>query len=225
MLLLAVDTSGKQGSIALAQCHTGSPCEILEVFALEGGTFSAQLVPQVASLLDKFGFATSDLGGFVVVTGPGSFTGLRVGLAMIKALAETLGQPIAAVSLLEVVALAGGIHGRVVAALDAGRGEIYRGDYEVSDPREALPDMLAERLCTREEFISDARGVVITPDKFIADLAGEGGLTVQEISRPRADALARIGWMKIQRNLLVFPEDLEANYIRRPGAEPSASRA
>ena len=87
MLLLAADTSGKHGTIALAQC-AAEGCDVIEVVPLEGGTFSAQLVPQIAALLAKHGFNKTDIGGFAVASGPGSFTGVRVGLAAIKALAE-----------------------------------------------------------------------------------------------------------------------------------------
>src|ERR1700744_4634937 len=98
MLLLSVDTSGKNGSIALARGEFDGGCEVFDVVALEGGTFSAQLVPQISALLAKHGFAKGDMDGFVVASGPGSFTGLRVGLAAIKALAEILKKPIAAIS-------------------------------------------------------------------------------------------------------------------------------
>jgi len=87
MLLLAADTSGKHGTIALAQC-AAEGCDVVEVVPLEGGTFSAQLVPQIAALLAKHGFNKTDIGGFAVASGPGSFTGVRVGLAAIKALAR-----------------------------------------------------------------------------------------------------------------------------------------
>jgi tRNA threonylcarbamoyladenosine biosynthesis protein TsaB len=103
MLLLAIDTSGRNGSLALAQVR-GSAVEVVEEVALAGSTFSAQLVPQTAALLEKHGYGKADLAGFAVVSGPGSFTGLRVGLAAIKAMAEILRKPIAAVSLLEAVA-------------------------------------------------------------------------------------------------------------------------
>src|SRR5690348_5101816 len=105
MLLLAIDTSGKYGSIALAQCDAET-CNVVEGVALLGGTFSAQLVPQMAALLAKYGLTKDDIGGFAVATGPGSFTGLRVGLAATKALAEVLQRPIAGVSLLEALAWA-----------------------------------------------------------------------------------------------------------------------
>src|SRR5580704_9525846 len=104
MLLLAVDTSGKHGSIALTRCGPDGDCDVIEVAPLPGGTFSAELVPQIATLLDRHGFSKTDLGGFAVVSGPGSFTGLRIGLAVIKALAEVLAKPVVAVSLLEALA-------------------------------------------------------------------------------------------------------------------------
>src|SRR5260370_39388855 len=121
MLILAVDTSGKNGSIALEQCESGS-ARTLDVVPLDGGTFSAQLVPQISQLLQSHKFTKNEIDGFAVVSGPGSFTGLRVGLAAIKALAEILRKPIAAVSVLEALAIVGGMQGRVLAAIDAGRG-------------------------------------------------------------------------------------------------------
>src|SRR3981081_4692282 len=152
MLLLATDTSGRHGSIAFARAEEDDQAsdtiglhdiEILEVVALSGGTFSAQLVPQIAALLAKHGFNKTDIGGFAVASGPGSFTGVRVGLAAIKALAEVLQKPIAAVSLLEAVVVASGSQGRVTAVMDAGRGEVYAGEYDVQGDDAGL---LQERL-------------------------------------------------------------------------------
>jgi tRNA threonylcarbamoyl adenosine modification protein YeaZ len=78
-----------------------SEIDVLEVVPLAGGAFSAQLIPQIAALLEKHGHSKHDLEAFVVASGPGSFTGLRVGLAAIKALAEALQKPIVAISVLE----------------------------------------------------------------------------------------------------------------------------
>jgi tRNA threonylcarbamoyladenosine biosynthesis protein TsaB len=215
MLLLAIDTSGKNGSIALAECGPEDACEILEVVPLEGGTFSAQLVPQIAELLTKHKYTKNDLDGFAAVSGPGSFTGLRVGLAAIKALAETLNKPIAAVSLLEAVAVAGQRDGRVFAALDAGRSEVYVGEYQ-RDKLEAF----GEQLLTRDEFVETCRGrIVVTPDSAIAGTARQTALDVALIDRPSSDAIARLGYRKIKIGQTVSPEDLEANYIRRSDAE------
>src|SRR6201987_3825464 len=155
MLLLITDTSGKQGSVALARPGERDPrgVEVIEVAPLEGGAFSAQLVPQIAALLAKHKFNKAGIDAFIVVSGPGSFTGLRVGLAAIKALAEILRKPIAPVSLLEVIALASHREGKVVAALDAGRSEVYAGEYEITF-RSAKA--CQERLLNKDEFLSSA---------------------------------------------------------------------
>jgi tRNA threonylcarbamoyladenosine biosynthesis protein TsaB len=223
MILLAVDTSGKDGSIALARVSdraTGltvsSVVEMLEVVPLEGGTFSAKLVPQIASLLSKHGLGKQDIDAFAVASGPGSFTGLRVGLAAIKALAEVLGKPMAAVSRLEAVARGGSSRGKVMAALDAGRGEIYAGEFDVQDSVR----MCSERLISREEFLSAAREwTVKTPDSGIAEVARQARLGVEEVAPPGSDVIARLGWEKIVAGETVSPEGLEANYIRRSDAE------
>jgi tRNA threonylcarbamoyladenosine biosynthesis protein TsaB len=216
MLLLAADTSGKHGSIALTRCEPDGACDALEVVALAGGTFSAQLVPQIAALLTKYNFDKRQIDAFAVAIGPGSFTGLRVGLAAIKALAEVLAKPIAAVSLLEAVAMAGGVEGDVVPVLDAGRNEVYVGEYEVLNSA----TMRREGLLTRKEFLDIATAkTVITPDATIAEAARGPALKVVEIERPRSDAIARIGWRKILTGETVSPEALDANYIRRSDAE------
>jgi tRNA threonylcarbamoyladenosine biosynthesis protein TsaB len=212
MLLLAADTSGKHGTIALARCGPDNACSVIEVLPLEGGTFSAQLVPQIAALLAKHGFSKADVGGFAVVSGPGSFTGVRVGLAAIKALAEVLEKPIAAVSLLEAVAVSSGSQGRVVAVLDAGRSEVYAGEYDVDgdDVR-----VLQERLLTRAKLLEAAKGsTVVTSDRSLAEAARGAGLPVGEIELPRSDVVARLGWKKIRAGKVVSPEALDANYLR-----------
>jgi tRNA threonylcarbamoyladenosine biosynthesis protein TsaB len=217
MLLLATDTSGKNGSIALARVRHGqSDVEIVEVVPLAGGTFSAQLVPQISALLEKHGYSKGDLAAFVVVSGPGSFTGLRVGLAAIKALAEILRKPICSVSLLEAVAASGQARARVLAALDASRGEVYVGDYQV----DSQAHRHSERLLSREEFVSESKEkTVITPDPMLAGIARAAGIPVEQISYPDSGVIARLGWSRLQRGETVSPEALDANYIRRSDAE------
>jgi tRNA threonylcarbamoyladenosine biosynthesis protein TsaB len=216
MLLLAADTSGKHGSIALARCNPEADCVPLEVVPLAGGTFSAQLVPQIADLLSRHGFSKSDLGGFAVASGPGSFTGLRVGLAAIKALAEVLRKPVATVSLLEAVAASSRVTGKVIAALDAGRGEVYVGEYAVLQ----TPVRVAEQLLRKDEFLSAvAHQTLVTPDRNLAELGGHAAARVIEVIRPQSGLIARLGWPKIRGGQTISPEDLEANYIRRSDAE------
>src|SRR5499427_3524633 len=129
MLIFAIDTSGQSGGVALAEADEKS-FRMIESAPIAGGTFSAQLIPTLAMLLSKHGYAAKDLGGFAAASGPGSFTGLRVGLSAIKGLAETLHKPIATVSVLEALASLADSEGKIAAAIDAGRKEVFLGLYQ-----------------------------------------------------------------------------------------------
>jgi tRNA threonylcarbamoyladenosine biosynthesis protein TsaB len=219
MLLLAIDTSGKDGSIALARAsaQNSDEPEIIQVGPLTGGTFSAQLVPQIAALLSSHGFTKLDIGAIAVGSGPGSFTGLRIGLAAVKALAEVLARPIAAVSLLEACVFTSGAQGKVMAVLDAGRGDVYVGEYEVEGP---ATQVRREHMLTRSEFLAQAKTwKVVTPDSALAGAASTAGLQVSTLAPISAADVARLGWRQIRAGQTVPPEQLEANYIRRTDAE------
>jgi tRNA threonylcarbamoyladenosine biosynthesis protein TsaB len=217
MLLLTAETSGRQGSIALARADVTSACHVIEVAFLERGNFSEQLIPQIAALLAKHGFTKNNIDAFVVASGPGSFTGLRVGLAAIKALAEVLVKPIAAVSLLEALALAHGAQGRVIAALDAGRGDFYAGEYEIIGDAARRID---EKLLTKDELFARAQdSVLISSDKVLAESAQAAGVPISLVETLHAGSIAPLGWCQIKTGETVTPENLEANYIRRSDAE------
>jgi tRNA threonylcarbamoyladenosine biosynthesis protein TsaB len=219
MLLLVTDTSGRQGSVALVRAGERDRDDIegIDVAPLAGGMFSAQLVPQIAALLAKHRLTKVDIDAFIVVSGPGSFTGLRVGLAAIKALAEILNKPIVPVSRLEVVAVASRAQGKVAAALDAGRGDVYFGAYAIAG--ESV-QVLQEQLLSKAEFLSAAReSSLITPDPSWAAVRREAGLPVFVVEAPSAEMIARLGWRKLQAGETVSPEQLEANYMRRSDAE------
>jgi tRNA threonylcarbamoyladenosine biosynthesis protein TsaB len=218
MFILGVDTSGKNGSVALVEMvWEAQEFRTLEVVPLEGGTFSAQLVPRIAALLQKQGLTKQDLYGFAVVSGPGSFTGLRVGLAAVKGLAEILKKQIAAVSLLEAAAIAAGVKGQVLAVLDAGRSEVYCAEYDVVgwDARAETQQVL-----TDQDFVRLAQGRnVVTPDQRVFDLLSPSSVRVKKIVRPGSDFIAQIGFEKMEEGQTVSPEALDATYIRRSEAE------
>jgi tRNA threonylcarbamoyladenosine biosynthesis protein TsaB len=219
MLLLVTDTSGKHGSVGLVRAGDAqgkNEIQLVESVSLAGGTFSAQLVPQIAGLLGKHRLDKNEVDAFVVISGPGSFTGLRVGLAAIKALAEILQKPIVPVSLLEVVAVAAKVEGNVVAVLDAGRGEVYIGEYLVE--RE-MARLRSEQLLRNSDYRAATRGYAVsTPDAAVAQIAHDAGLTVHRVAIA-AEAIAEVGWRKLRAGQTVPAEQLEANYIRRSDAE------
>jgi tRNA threonylcarbamoyladenosine biosynthesis protein TsaB len=217
MLIVGIDTSGKQGGIALASLD-GEKFTLLEAAEISGGTFSAQLIPQLAALLEKHKTRKEDIGGIAVASGPGSFTGLRVGLAAVKGLAEILSVPITAVSLLEAVALES--EGKVVSVLDAGRGEFYVGEYKVAAGVATLrsPESLLAR-AELEAFARDKKEVV-TPEQSLAQVLPN----VQIVERPGAAAIAGIGARKLRQKITISPEKLDVNYIRRSDAEIFAKK-
>lgn len=259
MLILSADTSGKHGSVALVkfesatakapnrkgreeqpQSSQGTTPETIGLVALEGGTFSAQLIPQISGLLSKHRLSKSAIDAFAVVSGPGSFTGLRVGLAAIKALAEILQKPIAAVSLLEVTAFEllfpllpkegrsgapSAIGSGVLVALDAGRNEAYVGEYATGAE---FPVRISESLLTVEELLERAREAqqpIYTPEEVLLRGASSEIATTRliQVQRPNAVAVARLGFSKIVAGQTVSPTELDANYIRRADAEIKSS--
>ena len=216
MLILSIDTSGKNGSVALAR-GDAEHFELIATSPVEGGTFSAQLIPQIARVLSENSLKKSDIDAFTAATGPGSFTGLRIGLTAVKGLAEILGKPIAGVSVLEACVLQAGIKydARVFAALDAQRNEVYLGEYILNNGRASRID---ELLVTREEFVQRVQGrVAVTPDEELAKAARSAD--VLRIERPNSGDIARIGLQKIAQGEAVLVEELDANYIRRSDAE------
>jgi len=224
-IILAVDTSGRQGSVAVACATPGF--RVVEVVPLEGGSYSSQLVPQLSALLARHNLDKHSIAGLAAASGPGSFTGLRVGLSAIKALGEVLGKPIAAVSVLQAVASRARAPGRILALLDAGRKQVFVGDYEwpaaSAGAGAEIPVSRRELLLTQEELIAAVRQAgsaqVITPDPPVAAMLAEAGVAVEGVAWPDAGVIARLGWEKILRGETVAPEALDANYIRRSDAE------
>jgi tRNA threonylcarbamoyladenosine biosynthesis protein TsaB len=188
MLILAIDTSGQSGGITLAEADTGS-FRVIESATIAGGTFSAQLIPTLAALLKKHGYGVKDIGGFAAASGPGSFTGLRVGLSAIKGLAETLHKPIATVSVLQAVAAGMAWAGSDLSvgyptcrvAMDASRNEVFFGDYLCVHPftryepaPPVFPRMMSESLITLSELADrirewDASANLTTPDGTVIE--------------------------------------------------------
>ena len=230
MLILAIDTSGKQGSVALGR-GDGKSFQLIESAPVAGGTFSAQLVPQIAELLTRNNVRKEKIDAFA-----GSFTGLRVGLAAIKALAEILQKPIVAVSVLEAIAANAlqlqvgawevDAKATVAALLDAGRGEIFVGAYKFGSP---LPLCVEEKLMRPEEFAAEIEQTaqklaILTPDPHLIEtlkkLVRDPYLIWPHIvPRPTSADIARIGLDKLLAGQTVSVEALDANYIRRSDAE------
>lgn len=136
LLVLGVDTCGSSGTVALARIQSEKP-SILGQKELAGGTYSATLVATIAEILEKSGLKLADLSAIVVVNGPGSFTGVRVGLSAVKGLAEPGQIPVVAVSRLKVMTAKARLGS---AALDAHRREVF---LRIAKPNGGIREMLA----------------------------------------------------------------------------------
>jgi tRNA threonylcarbamoyladenosine biosynthesis protein TsaB len=135
LLVLGVDTCGPSGSVALARLE-GARARILGQIELAGRSYSATLVAAVGELLAGHETKLADVEAIVVVSGPGSFTGVRVGLSAVKGLAEPGQIPVVAVSRLEILSWKAKV---LSSALDAHRHEVFfRLDSEGTEPRELL---------------------------------------------------------------------------------------
>jgi tRNA threonylcarbamoyladenosine biosynthesis protein TsaB len=198
MRLLLIDTCGTAGSVALAEGDAIVAGEVLP-----GRSASERLVPVVRILLEFQGWSLRELSAIVVVHGPGSFTGMRVGLSAAKGLSEAVGVPIVAISRLAVLAAG---HGKAV--LDAGRGEFYFGDY--SEGR-----CVQEALLTRDELIAvvKAEPVAVCEAKVVAAL--ETTVPMRVVAEPKAaDALA-LAAARMAVGAFDDAATLDANYLRR----------
>lgn len=219
MLVVAIDTSGRNGSVALCRAENAK-LEILGLSPLEGGTYSARLIPVIAELLQQHRLQQSHMDGLVVVSGPGSFTGLRVGLATVKGLCEILGKPLAAVSMLEALAVTYGAPGETIrAVLDGGRSEIYVGEFVLRDGRAEAGEKSIQKLHEFAEAASQGTGRILTPDQRVADALREAGIEVEQVKALDAGDIAGIGVAKLLRGEVSDPATLDVDYIRRSDAE------
>jgi tRNA threonylcarbamoyladenosine biosynthesis protein TsaB len=211
-LILAIDTCGPSGSVALGRLP-GRDLEILGEIELAGRTYSATVVSAVAELLKTAGVEVRDLGGIVAVNGPGSFTGVRVGLSAVKGLAEGAGIPVVAVSRLEVLARKAGVPS---SALDAHRGEVFlrlerRGSNPIellAGPRELTAIDLAP---VRVAVCDDAASALLTA-------AWPGAQLVQTAAPLASDAL-RMGELRLVAGAAIDLALLDGHYLRRSDAE------
>ena len=216
-LLLAIDTCGPSGSIALARL-AGRDLEILGQIELEGRTYSAALVAAVASLLKSAGADLHGLGGIVVVNGPGSFTGVRVGISAVKGLAQEPPIPVVALSRLEVLSRKSGVPS---SALDAHRGQVFLRLERLDAARTGSTP--AELLAGAGELaaIHPPPVRVAVSDDAAASLivsVWPGTQLVRALPPVAADAL-RLGEGRLTAGATADLALLDGHYLRRSDAE------
>ena len=230
-LILAIETATRAGSVAVARGGT--------VLALREGdasiSHSMNLIEMIDAVLREAGALLADVDVFAVAVGPGSFTGLRIGLATMKAFAEVNQGPVVGISTLAAIAHASG-QGDVVSLLPAGRGEVFAQMFSVTengvvakdDPAHLSPAETIARYCTIPGVQFSGEGSPKLSD-YLRDSAHEG---VTEESRAQiiksldasgsvvlAGSLAALALEDYREGKTVKPESLHAVYVRPSDAE------
>ena len=222
MLVMGIDTSTTQGGVALLSGQR----VICEYTLNIKATYSERLLPLIDRALQDAGITLGQIEGFAVAVGPGSFTGLRIGLSTAKGLAVVGGQPLVGVSTLETMAwtLPFCAH-QVCPILDARKGEIYcalfrhEGDrlIRLMDDAALAPDILLRRIQQPTVFLGDGlavyEGLVQSQLKelaFFPPLAGRGG---------RPSAVAELGRRRLLRGDRDDLVQLAPQYLRPSDAE------
>jgi len=206
--VLAIDTTGDVGSIALVGEHG-----LIEEAVLDSPDgFAHVLFDAVQHLLERHGLTISQIDAFAAASGPGSFTGVRVGLTAVKGLAEATGRKVIAVSNLQALAWYGSQPLRAV-VLDARRGEVYGGVYN------AALQLAQEEVVAKLPFWLESlpQGEL----EFVTQGFSLDGVTAPIVQAPKAlaGAIGCIAFERLRTGEVLDPSDIDANYVRRSDAE------
>jgi tRNA threonylcarbamoyladenosine biosynthesis protein TsaB len=217
MLILALDTATEKGSLAL---EAGG--ELLAEHSLDSpDAYLQSLMPGLEALFQASGRELAELGAIAVSTGPGNFTGLRLGLATTKALAWSLGCPLVPVPTLEVLAAQLPCQPHPIGVLmDAKRGEVYFGLFSgpetqvrpLSDPMRLPVADLPPHLIP--PLVLTGPGLTAYQEVFQACLSPEIFWAPPELRYPRAATVARLGLARLKQGLTASPPQLVPTYLR-----------
>jgi len=227
LTILAVDTATSTCSVALAD-PSGTIAE-LNYFGKQ--THAKHLATMVDRLLAQADITLAAVAAFAVDAGPGTFTGLRIGMAAVKGLAAATRKPAVGVSSLD--ALANQVtdeSGQICCMLDARRGEVYAARYTVRDG--VVAKLTREEVLAPQSAVAAhdgpclyiGSGAVVYRD-MIADQAGKNArFAAGDENHIRAASIARLGLQKLAAGDTGRALDLVPNYIRRSDAEYNKMR-
>lgn len=223
MKLLALDTSTKVAGVALMEDGT----LVCEANLNTGLTHSERLMPLADDCFRLAGWQPAELDAIAVVAGPGSFTGVRIGVSTAKGMAEALNKPVVAVNTLEVLAASfPGFSGVVVPILDARRDQVYCAVYEGSLNELLPPAPLALADLLGHPAIAGAEAVMFCGDgvaphrSAISEALGKKArFAPPHLMLQRAGAAAHLAWGKLMAEQTMDAADLQPIYLRKSSAE------
>jgi tRNA threonylcarbamoyladenosine biosynthesis protein TsaB len=223
VLTLGIETATERVGVALGG-HEG----VLGLFEVTRGRRHAEvLVPAIRSLCEHAEVDLAEIGVVAVDTGPGLFTGLRVGLATGKALAQALRVPMIGISSLDLLAFPHRHRDRVIAAvIDARRGQLYFAFYRavpggvqrVTEPVVGdLEDLLAELVARGQEVVCVGNGALRYREQILDGYRCE--IADPWLAFPSAAPLVELAHARALREEWVNPWELQPLYLRGPDAQ------
>ncbi|MEW4568302.1 tRNA (adenosine(37)-N6)-threonylcarbamoyltransferase complex dimerization subunit type 1 TsaB [Tautonia sp. JC769] len=220
MNLLALDTSTLHSAVALGCLDGRSLFEHPE----PGPRHGRLLVPAIRDLLRRADLRPRDLHAVAVAVGPGSFTGLRVGVTAAKTLAFAVGCPILPLSTLEILAQNAPTDAlRVVTAIDAQRGDLFSASFRREATGSPLLREAPDQIIPAEAWAAGlpTGGFVLcpTPDRIAAMLPEHASIGPPEQARPDGQALLSLAARALADGDRADPWTLEPRYLRRSAAE------
>jgi tRNA threonylcarbamoyladenosine biosynthesis protein TsaB len=215
VLCLALDTSTPGGSSAV----TRDGLVVREVVGDPDRPHDARLPGDLIKLLEGAQIALTDVDLYAVATGPGSFTGLRIGIATMQGLAFAAGKPLIGVSGFDALAYIARAPA-VATWVDAWRGDVfaarYQQDVQIDPPTVEKPAVLLARITEPTLFIGDA--VPVYAD-LIRQTLGDRALLEEPPAPALAATIAHIATTTARAGAKPAPDDIRPLYIRRPDAE------
>ena len=219
MILMCVDTSGPSAGLALVRDGE----LIYEATLVNKLTHSVNLMPMAEEALRSSGLEMKDIGLFAAVAGPGSFTGVRIGVAAVQGMAQGLNKLCLPVNALEALAFGLLCDEHVVCPIrDARAGQVYgaafrAGQRLMEDAVIKLPEYLEEIRPMGERFVFTGDGVLVSREKIMEALGERAAFAPPHLSLLKVGSAAMIAWEK--RDQAVQPHELLPLYLRRPQAE------
>jgi tRNA threonylcarbamoyl adenosine modification protein YeaZ len=224
-MLLAIDTSTDNASLALA----GGDAASAELTWHCEQNHTVELLPHLACLLDEARLDIKSVTGVIVAKGPGSFNGLRAGIATAKGLAYSLNIPIIGISSLEVVAYQHAETGLPICPIfNAGRGEIATAIYQKKDS--SWCQLAPEHITTVDTLCPEITTRTVFCGEFVAVIARQLRRQLKDLAviaakeLPRARLLAELGRQRFEASDYDSPATLQPLYLRRPAITQAKHR-
>jgi tRNA threonylcarbamoyladenosine biosynthesis protein TsaB len=237
MLVLALDTSTLWGSVGWICTDDGT---FAECTAPARPGHAETLLPRIETVLSFGGYGPEDIGLIAFGRGPGTFTGLRIGLASVKGLALGRGVPVVGISSLEALAFSARLDGLIACAIDAKRKELFGGLYRVKfadglpnvtpvlgewigPAADVIAKLVKETKNSKDVFVT-GNGIAVYKSKIIEAFKTKAAILPEQSWATSAYWMAKVGLDRFDKHGSDDLDSIEPKYLREPDARLPGGR-